>query len=159
MPQKAVVEPAGNEKYPDGKTVQRGEVTDTLFFPHVDSCLAIVFILEDGAVVGAHAAQFGGKDYGEYRPNENALEAVGEMKKLLGGKKIVDVFTLGDGSYMRSTFLGDVTTTPLIVNADTEGGFDITVDPALRVITAVSCVKGKKAEWRFSDLDSGPKFI
>jgi len=159
MPQKAVVEPAGNEKYPDGKTVQRAEVTDTLFFPHVDSCLAIVFILEDGAVVGAHAAQFGGKDYGEFRPNDNAREAVVEMKKLLGGKAVVAVFTLGDGFYLRPTFLCDVTSKPIIVNADTDGGFDITVDPAGRTITAVSCKNSKSSEWKFSDLKSGPTLI
>jgi len=81
------------------------------------------------------------------------------MKKLLGGKAVVDVFTLGDGSYMRSTFLGDVTSKPIIVNADTDGGFDITVDPAARTITAVSCRNGKSSEWKFSDLKSGPPFI
>jgi hypothetical protein len=159
MGMKAVVEPSGNSKYPSAKSVDRAETSDTLFFPHVDSCLAIVFILKSGAVIGAHAAQFGGTDFGTYQPNVNAKLAVTEMKKLQNGEEVLDVFTLGDGSYTRATFLADVTTSPVIVNADTEGGFDITVDPSLRIITAVSCVKSKRAEWKFSALSEGPTLI
>ena len=159
MGMKAVVEPSGNTSYPSAKSVERAETSDTLFFPHVDSCLAIVFILKSGAVVGAHAAQFGGKDFGTYQPDENARAAVIEMKSLANGDEIMGVFTLGDGSYTRANFLFDVTVKPVIVNADTEGGFDITVDPSLRLISAVSCVKGKKAEWKFSALGEGPEFI
>jgi hypothetical protein len=159
MGMKAVVEPGGNTSFPSAKSVERGEVADTLFFPHVDSCLAIVFILKGGAVVGAHAAQFGGKDFGTYQPDANAREAVIEMKSLANGEEILEVFTLGDGSYTRANFLFDVAVKPLIVNADTEGGFDITVDPSLRLITAVSCVKKTKFEWKFGALSEGPKFI
>ena len=160
MGMKPVVEPSGNKDYPNAKSVERAEVTDTLFFPHVDSCLAIVFILEDDAVVGAHVAQFGGKDFGEYQPDQNAKDAVTEMKKLTNGKKVADVFTLGDGCYTRANFLADVTNKPLIVNADTAGGFDITVDPKRRVISAVSCVKSSTtAEWKFADIHSGKKLI
>ena len=44
MAEKVLVEPAGNDKYPGAKSVDRAAGGDTLFFPHVDSCLGIVFV-------------------------------------------------------------------------------------------------------------------
>jgi len=81
------------------------------------------------------------------------------MKTLTGGKRILDVFTLGDSGYFnRSTFLADVTKKPVIVNARTS--VDITVDPKLRVITAVLCSdSSKKTEWKFSELHTGKTSI
>jgi len=157
MPQIPVVEPAGNESYPGAKSVAKAGTSDTLFFPHVDSCLAIIFVLQDDIVVGAHVSAFAGE---VFQPDGNARAAVVEMKALADGKTILEVFTLGDGTYTRSNFLADVTVKPLIVNADTDGGFDITADPVSRTIAAVSCrTKSKTFAWKFSELAKGPKFI
>jgi hypothetical protein len=157
MARKPVVEPAGNSAFPDAKSVEKADKSDTLFFPHVDSCLAMIFVLEDDGVVGAHVGAFSGD---QYQPDANARAAVLQMKQLTGGKRVLEVFTLGDGTYTRANFLGDVSDKPVIVNADTDGGFDITADPTLRTITAVSCRDGsKKFEWKFSELDKGQKFI
>ena len=34
--------------------VQHARAGDQLYFPHVDSCMAIVWILDDGSAVGGH---------------------------------------------------------------------------------------------------------
>ncbi|MBZ5585782.1 MAG: hypothetical protein LAQ30_27035 [Acidobacteriia bacterium] len=40
-----------------GAPVVKAAPNDTLFFPHVESCLAMLFLLDNGYMVGAHVAQ------------------------------------------------------------------------------------------------------
>src|SRR4051794_17600106 len=96
MPQIPVVEPSGNPAYPNAKSIASAAGDDWLFFPHVDSCLAIVFVLGDASVVGAHVGMFSGE---EPKPDENARAAVKGMLELAGTKKILNVFTLGETEY------------------------------------------------------------
>jgi len=155
MGDKLVVEPASVPDHPGSTSVARGEASDRLIFPNVDSCLAILFIMADDAVIGAHVGQYGGQGFSVHDPDGYATAMVKDMKMLTDGKKILQVFTLGDGYFNRRNILADVKIDPVIVYSRVS--VDITVDPKLRVITVVANKKkdDKKAEWRFAELRPG----
>jgi hypothetical protein len=68
-----------------------------IYFPHVDSCLAIIFKLSSGSVVGGHAGimySYKGteKDYGI----ESLRKVLIDMKSICGGQTISKVFAIGN---------------------------------------------------------------
>jgi hypothetical protein len=66
---------------------------DTLFFPNVDSCLSITYVLEGNYLVGGHAG------YGaDMNPNANGARVKGKMDQFVtaAGRTISMVVFIGD---------------------------------------------------------------
>ena len=78
-----------------------------IYFPHVDSCVAILFKLKGGSVVGGHAGVMYSykkvtKDYGL----PSLRKVLKEMKKKCGGQTISKIFAIGN----TDSWNGDVET-------------------------------------------------
>lgn len=90
------VEPA-NVADGDGYVVV-ADSSESVLFPHVDSCLAIAFMLADNRIVGGHVGmQWGGSD--DIKPADNSLRIVDEMLTCVGRSKISYVVFLGDPNW------------------------------------------------------------
>lgn len=58
---------------------------DSLYFPHVDSCLAIIYITTDDEIVGGHVgAIWPGDDLAEYKGNASRI--IDEMKEMVASR-------------------------------------------------------------------------
>ncbi|MBY0375196.1 MAG: hypothetical protein K2Q23_14465 [Bryobacteraceae bacterium] len=152
MPLVPVVEPAGNDKYPQAKSVDSAKQSDTMLLPHVDSCFGVVFVLEGDELVGGHASMVSTSN--DFQPAANGKAIVEQMKSLKGGKKVLGVFAWGDEDlFPRSEILGEFSALCLSVGPyESGGGVDITVDPATRKIHVKECTGVKSKTWSFSDL-------
>lgn len=90
------VEPAWVADYGKPRTAYKHLVpkTDELLFPHVDSCMAIAFVLEDDRMVGGHVS-FQWDEFGEPNEEMNVAAMVAEMKQLYDNAKVKILITHG----------------------------------------------------------------
>ena len=85
-----------------GKAVKTAKSNDKIKFPNVDSCMAIVFFLDDDSAVGGHVPMMWDKD-SDLQPDKNFKKIVGMMKKQVGtSKNIVKIVTAGDRNDFRT---------------------------------------------------------
>jgi hypothetical protein len=150
MPSIRVVEPAlaGVHNY-----VDVAQVNDELVFPHVDSCLAIAFLLNNGRKVGGHV--------GMQMPNSpnldpagNAAQITQQMLGQLGGGVVQKVVLVGDANWEQD-FVTNVDVIQATINAsgaaaslflDTGnygGGVDVSLNPRRGMLFIQRCTGAK----------------
>ncbi|MCP4042498.1 MAG: hypothetical protein GY731_11180, partial [Gammaproteobacteria bacterium] len=78
-----------------GKAVKPATAGDKIKFPNVDTCMAIVYFLDDGNAVGGHVPMMWGSS-DDMAPAKNFKKIVGMMNKLVGRAKIEKIVTAGD---------------------------------------------------------------
>lgn len=145
------VEPAnaiGNLQY-----VVQTPQNDELLFPHVDSCLAIAFIMSNATYIGGHV--------GMQMPNSpnldshgNAMTIVAQMLALVQNANIDQVLLAGDRSIWRNDILLGRNTVQDIVNLTQcnhslllesggfGGGIDFSLNPRRRMAFVKRCRGG-----------------
>jgi len=71
---------------------------DELLFPHVDSCLAIAFVLADGRMIGGHVGmQMPGAD--NLDPLGNAVQICTQMLQRIGNSPVRKLILVGDANW------------------------------------------------------------
>lgn len=158
MPTIRCVEPAVAAEGPDEYRVYVN-AGDALEFPHVDSCLAIGFVLSNGAFVGGHVSVQEAREDAELRPHQNAMNILAEMQAMVPGGVTVDKLVLvGDRGTWRQGWGGmfadvvqairaNLAPAPptLYVNKEGDGlggGVDVTLNPRRRMVFINRCVGG-----------------
>ena len=129
------------------------EADDELLFPHVDSCLAIAFILEDGRVLGGHVGMMlPGAD--SLDPYGNAMSICEQMLGKRKGAQVRRVILVGDGNWERD-FIEQRDVVGAIIGAtsclnslfiDTGafgGGVDVSLNPRRSMVFVQQCVGAK----------------
>ena len=76
--------------------VQRAQVADRLIFPHVDTCMAVIFFLTDGTAIGGHVPmQWHGDD--PLIPAQNFRRVVRMMiDRIPHGRRVTRAVSVGD---------------------------------------------------------------
>lgn len=105
-----------------------------IVFPHVDSCCALAFILQDGTLIGGHlGAQWPGTKGVNYVQNGMRVERLmQENRKRLGDKSVTTVVSVGPGNWgeVKQKVWAECQVMRTL-NIDTEkhggGGVDVTV--------------------------------
>lgn len=132
---------------------------DALEFPHVDSCLAIGFVLNNGAFVGGHVSVQEARADAPLQPHQNAMNILAEMQNLTPGGAAIDrLILVGDRGTWRQGWggmFGDVvqairaalapTPPTLYVNKDSGGlggGVDVTLNPRRQMVFINKCIGG-----------------
>ncbi len=81
-------EKSGQSVYPEIVQVQQG---DTLYFPNVDSCMSITYVLDDDSFIGGHVG------WGEnMQPDTNANRILDEMAQISSTTKVIKIIFIGD---------------------------------------------------------------
>jgi hypothetical protein len=99
MPPVKCVEPAeARANDPAYNCIVSAPKETELMFPHVDSCLAIAMLLDDGRVVGGHVGLFmSGATAPDAQRNTEAIFA--EMQHLRGVTTITSLYLVGESSW------------------------------------------------------------
>lgn len=123
--------------------------TDELLFPHVDSCIAIAFVMMDGRMVGGHVGMQMPTAI-DLDPYGNALKICEEMIALIGVGPIARVILVGDGNWEKD-YLEDRNVVEAIINLtacentlfiDTGaygGGVDFSLNPRRHMMFLQRC--------------------
>jgi len=130
--------------------VARADVNELLVFPHVDTCVALLFILEGGKLVGGHASR---GDIGDKAVFRSAFKNLGRIVVAMGEKldaKVVGVVAFGQfdpdavsdncwkwikaEQIIRETVGHDSIAIHRIDTSNAANGVDIFADPGTRVI-------------------------
>jgi hypothetical protein len=139
-----------------GPYVVRANAGDQLVFPHVDSCLAVVFVLSNGDLIGGHVGiQWGGggprsnthwENYASPDPLGNAKRVIREMNMLhLPEEMIVRLISLCDLAgqdpiwQLGAIYAGIVPMTiphMILDSRNATRGIDLTVNGQLSTVTA-----------------------
>ncbi len=135
MPNVVIPEPAEGGASNATKIANNG---DTIKFPHVDSCMGVVFFLSNGQAIGGHVPmQWDGNS--DMDPGGNFTRITEQMQRLIPKDvAVIGARTLGDMSY------GGMYGTDSLKNAshvDAEGpkGADIYVDVKTGKVRVVKC--------------------
>jgi hypothetical protein len=142
------VEPAlavGNLQY-----VVQVDATDELLFPHVDSCLAIAFLLADGRLIGGHVGmQLPNSP--NLDPHGNAMAVANQMLALSAGAGVTRVVLVGDANWEQD-FIQQLDVVQDVINLsgsanslflDTGafgGGVDFSFNPRRQMVFMQRCV-------------------
>jgi hypothetical protein len=147
--------------------VQHAGPGDEILFPHVDSCMAIAFILDDGTVIGGHVpAQWGPQDPLDYAGNADRVSSLMTAAFILlsdferrthrFARKLV---TLGDGNWRRQADCvfkvrtGVGVTDHLHYDKQVGGGVDLYLKPDAGLVVVKSSTTQEELDTtRFSDI-------
>jgi len=146
------VEPAEALGGPHNYLVQV-PANDELLFPHVDSCIAIAFVLNDGRMIGGHVGMMM-PAADNLDPHGNAMQICNQMLGLVGIALISQVLMVGDANW-ENEFVGNRNVVQDIINLvgcpntlfiDTGaygGGVDVSLNPKRRMVFIQRCIAGR----------------
>jgi hypothetical protein len=127
---------------------------DIIYFPHVDSCTALIFILADGRIVGGHVPwQWGAGATVDYGLNANRMAR--EMEAAIVPDSVVETFISVGDREAHDAVSGSVSAKAKVFweNHDSRGGLDVKVDgPRQRLKAYASPTKQKLCSQKFSEL-------
>ena len=122
---------------------------DELLFPHVDSCIAIAFLLGDGRMIGGHVGMMmpGATDL---NPHGNALQICNEMIAKVGASQVKKVIMVGDANWENDFITGKNVVKDIVKTAgcgdslfiDTGaygGGVDVSLNPRRSMVFVQRC--------------------
>jgi hypothetical protein len=122
---------------------------DELLFPHVDSCIAIAFVLADGRMIGGHVGMMM-PNVPDLNPYGNAMHICRQMLTATGNARIANVLMVGDGNW-ENEFIGqrnvvheiqNLVRCPNTLFVDTGaygGGVDVSLNPRRRMVFIRRC--------------------
>jgi hypothetical protein len=126
---------------------------DELLFPHVDSCLAIAFLLVDGRIVGGHVGMQLPTSP-DLDPYGNANAIANQMIGAAQGVGITQVILAGDGNW-ENDFIGGRDCVASVIGisgcahtlfVDTGaygGGVDVSFNPRRQMMFVQQCTGGR----------------
>lgn len=130
--------------------VVRVNATDELLFPHVDSCLSIAIVLQNGQMLGGHVGmQMPNAD--DLDPYGNALAITDQLMKMAGSDPIARVILVGDGGTWENDFIGNRNVVQAVLQrigaqhslfVDTGaygGGVDVSLNPRRHMVFVQRC--------------------
>jgi hypothetical protein len=129
------------------------EADDELLFPHVDSCLAIAFVLANGRAVGGHVAMQMPNDP-DLKPWANAMSIAKQMVAACKGAAVVKLIMVGDANW-ESCFITQKNVIQDIIKlvgckdtlyVDTGaygGGVDVSLNPRRSMVFIQRCTEGR----------------
>ena len=71
---------------------------DELLFPHVDSCLAIAFLLNNDHAIGGHVGMMM-PGANNLNPHGNAIQICNQMQAMIGNAQVSKVILIGDANW------------------------------------------------------------
>jgi hypothetical protein len=102
----------------NGPFVKVAEDGQTLHFPDVDSCLAIIFRLDDGRTVGGHVPLMWGHEDKELNAESNAKRILNEMLQVSERNLVDQVVLVGpEGMWRDNGIVNSIKKNPLLSNA------------------------------------------
>lgn len=152
MPTIRCVEPANAVPGGDQFLVQVAPANE-LLFPHVDSCLAITFILSDGRLIGGHVGMMM-PGAGNLDPRGNANALCNQMLALVPPANITRLVMVGDANWEQDLNDGtdiiqeliNTTHAPISYFVDTGaygGGVDVSFNPRRSMMFIQLCTGGR----------------
>ncbi|WP_086933584.1 hypothetical protein [Agarilytica rhodophyticola] len=126
---------------------------DELLFPHVDSCIAIAFIMNDASYIGGHVGMQM-PNSPNLAPRANALNICTQMQVLAQHGTIDRVILAGDGNVWRHDFLTGQDIVQDLINQincansifmDSRGfagGMNVSLNPRRRMAFVNRCTGG-----------------
>lgn len=122
---------------------------DELLFPHVDSCIAIAFILNDGSMIGGHVGMQM-PTAANLDPHGNAMQICNQMMQRVGNAQVNTLLMVGDANW-ENEFIGnrnvvqDIIARVACINSlfiDTGsfgGGVDVSLNPRREMVFVQRC--------------------
>jgi hypothetical protein len=141
-----------DSRFPRSAYLHIATKEDIIYFPHVDSCTAFVFILEDGRMVGGHVPWGWGGTF-DYPLNANRMAR--EMEAAIAPDSVIETFiSIGDRE-AHDAVSGSVSAKAKVFweNHSVSGGVDVKVDgPRQRLKAYATPTKQKLCSQKFSHL-------
>ncbi len=146
------VEPA--EAAPGGnRFLVNVPANDQLLFPHVDSCIAIAFVLGDGRMIGGHVGMMM-PGANNLDPHGNAMQICNQMLALVGPTNVQKLIMVGDANWENDPITGQDVVNDIIqvVNCnhtlfiDTGafgGGVDVSLNPRRSMVFIQRCTNDR----------------
>lgn len=119
----------------ESNAVKKAKAGDQILFPHVDSCMGVVFFLDNGEAIGGHVPMMWGEG-ADFDPAGNFERITRRMQALIpSGVGVASLMTYGDPGDLEMYGASQKANT----RAGAAGGVDIEVDVSTGKAKVTKC--------------------